>query len=119
MALDTLDFWVGNLCIYVMATVQVILFGWVLGIDRGMAELHRGAEIRIPRLIGFVIKYLAPLFLLSIFAVWLVQNAPGRVKAIFDSAEGQPPVVALSVGLIVLVAIFFGLLTARSNQRWE
>ena len=50
-ALDTIDFWVGSLCIFVLATIQVIMFGWGMGVDKGYEELHRGAEIRIPRFV--------------------------------------------------------------------
>jgi len=54
VALDTFDFWVGSVCIYVLATIQVLLFGWVLGIERGFAEINRGAAIRIPKVIMYV-----------------------------------------------------------------
>ena len=42
MALDTFDFWVGSVRIFVLAIVQAILFGWIFGIRRGDAELHQG-----------------------------------------------------------------------------
>jgi len=118
-ALDTVDFWVGNVCIYVMATIQVIIFGWVLGVDRGMEELDRGAEIRLPRVLAFVIKYVSPLYLLIVFGMWIVNKLPGRLKAVGQIEEGQPPVVALSLGLIVVVLIFFALIITRANQRWD
>ena len=50
-ALDTIDFWVGTFLLFVLATIQVIIFGWVLGADKGFAEMHKGAEFRLP---GFV-----------------------------------------------------------------
>jgi len=118
-AMDTLDFWVGSLCIYIMATIQVLLFGWVLGVDRGMEEIDRGAEVRIPRFIGFMIKYISPLFLLVIFVMWLINNLPGRLKAVADVPEGELPVVGMSLGLILVVLILFGFILARANQRWR
>lgn len=48
-ALDTLDFWMANFFIFIFATFQSIVFAWVLGIRKGMEELRRGAEIRLPR----------------------------------------------------------------------
>jgi SNF family Na+-dependent transporter len=119
LALDTVDFWVGAVCIYMMATIQVIIYGWVLGVDRGMKEIDRGAEIRLPRILGFVIKYVSPLYLLIVFATWSVNKLPGRLKAVGQVEEGQPPVVALSLGLIVVVLIFFALIITRANQRWD
>jgi len=119
LALDTVDFWVGAVCIYIMATIQVIIYGWVLGIDRGMKELDRGAEIRLPRILGFIIKFVSPVYLLAVFAMWAVNKLPGRLKAVGQVEEGQPPVVALSLGLIVVVLIFFVLIITRANQRWD
>jgi len=119
LALDTVDFWVGNVCIYIMATVQVIIFGWVLGLKRGMEELDRGAEIRLPRFLGFLIKYVSPLYLLTIFALWLKTDLPTRVEAVADVEEGQMPVVALSLGLIAIVLIFFILIINRAVGRWN
>ena len=118
-ALDTVDFWVGNVCIYMMATVQVILFGWVLGLKRGIKELERGAEIRLPPFLGFIIKFVSPLYLLIIFAFWLYMVLPERLAAVADVEEGQTPVVALSLGLIVVVLIFFALIINRSISRWN
>src|SRR5690606_23829384 len=50
VALDTMDFWIGTFAIFILAAVQIICFGWVLGIDRGFEEAHMGAIIRIPRI---------------------------------------------------------------------
>jgi len=119
LAMDTVDFWVGNVFIYVMATIQVILFGWVLGVKRGMEELKRGAEIGLPRFLGFVIKYVSPLYLLTIFALWLVYNLRDRILAVGEVEKGQPPVVALSLGLIAVVLVFFVLIINRAVSRWN
>ncbi len=114
VALDTIDFWVGNVCIYVMATIMVILFGWVMGIEKGYKELSRGAEIRIPRFMMWLIKYVAPVYLLTIFVIWLKQNLGGYVKALTENN-----VVLMSVVLILLVLAFFLLLVAQSVRRWR
>jgi len=79
IALDALDFWVATFGIFVLATIQVILYGWVMGVEKGFEELDRGASVRVPRLVKGMIKYVSPAFLLTVFAFWLVQNLPGRV----------------------------------------
>ena len=114
VALDTFDFWVGSVCIYVLATIQVILFGWVIGIERGFAEINRGAEIRVPKLIMYIIKYVSPAYLLVVFVFWLFQTAGTYVRKI-----GRDPVAAGSVGFLVLVFVCFLMLTAQSVRRWE
>ncbi len=118
-ALDAIDFWVGTFGIYVLATVQVILFGWVLGINRGMDELQRGAEIRLPRFLPVMIKYVAPAYLLLIFGFWLVNSLPARISGIFKAVGDGNPVELLSIGLILAVAAFFVLIVARAAPRWR
>ena len=41
LALDVFDFWVGSVGIFLLATVQVILYGWALGIERGASEARQ------------------------------------------------------------------------------
>jgi SNF family Na+-dependent transporter len=113
-ALDTFDFWVGSVAIYILATVEVLLFGWVLGAKKGREELQRGAEIRLPRAVVFVVKYVSPVYLLIVFVLWLKQSAGDYVKAIAGNH-----VVAMSVGFIVLIFVFFLLLVAQAVRRWQ
>lgn len=117
-ALDTLDFWAGTFFIYILATFQVILFGWVLGTKKGMEEVNRGAELRIPAFVGFIIKYVSPAYLLIIFAVWAFQQITAEKDNRFKAIVSDP-VVAMSVGFIILVAVLFTLLIAASVRRWN
>lgn len=66
MALDTFDFWVGSVMIPILALLQALLYGWVLGIDRGQEEAHQGAHIRIPWFVQLMLKYVVPVYLLVI-----------------------------------------------------
>jgi len=83
IALDALDFWVATFGIFTLATIQVILYGWVMGVDKGFEELDQGASIRVPRPVKVLIKYISPLFLLTVFAFWAVQKLPGRALGLF------------------------------------
>lgn len=114
VALGTMDFWIGTFGIYVLATLQVIMFGWVLGVDRGMEEINRGAEIRVPSLVGFVLKYVSPVYLLGMFGWWLWDSAPGAVRDVWSNSAA-----AITVGFILIVAVFFTLLVAQSVRRWR
>jgi NSS family neurotransmitter:Na+ symporter len=118
-ALDTIDFWMANFFIFILATIQVLFFGWYMGIDKGMDELRRGAEMRLPPVLGFVLKYISPVFLLGVFGIWCWQNLPDRLHALTTLPEGEPPVVLMSVGLILIVAVFFVLITASANRVWD
>ena len=123
MALDTLDYWITNLCMVVLAFIQVVLFAWVLGIEKGMAELRNGAEIRLPPGLGFVIKYVSPVFLAVLFGWWGWQNfiqpmlggadLPPRIAVLTHNTAAQ-----MSVGLLVLLVLFFILLIGEGKRRW-
>jgi SNF family Na+-dependent transporter len=117
-ALDTLDFWVGSVFIYVLATIQVFLFAWVFGMDKGMGELSRGAEIRIPKFVRYIIQFVAPTYLLAIFGVWIyeqfIKTDGGRLAAI-----QHDPVVQYSMGLLGIMVALFLVLIAQSVQRWR
>ncbi len=119
LAMDTMDFWVGHFLVFVMATIQVIFFAWILGAKRGLAEIDEGAELRIPRKYTFMIKYITPTFLLIVFAFWLTQNAPARIQALIDFPEGEIPVPLVSAFLIVWVFILFITLTSIALRRWK
>lgn len=117
-ALDTFDNWVGTLCIYLLALFQVLLFGWALTPERGMAELDRGAEIRVPRIVGFVLKWVAPIYLLVIFGAF-VAGEIGKGRDSYFAKMFYDPVVAMSVGFIVLVTVFFLFIIAQAVKRWR
>ncbi len=122
-ALDTMDFWVGTFLIFVLSTIQIIVFGWILGVDKGLALAHEGAAIRIPRFFRFVMKYVSPLFLLLIFGLWVATNVLGvDLRTGETSYSGyvrdlfiEPNLVAwLSVGWIALVAALFCCIVAQN-----
>lgn len=112
-ALNTIDFWVGTALIFVLAMFEVILFSWVFGVERGYKEAMRGAELKIPRIWKFVIKYISPTYLLIIFIAWCWQNLPGQVQLLRDET-----VPRLSMLLIVAVAVFLTILINIASKRW-
>lgn len=124
-ALDTLDFWVGTFLIFILATVQIIMFGWVLGVDRGFEEAHHGAAVRIPGFFKIVMKWVCPLFLLGIFTMWVLVNVFGysfqtgtvAVSGYVSDLFGEKPnlVARMSVGLILLVGIVVTLIVSRAR----
>jgi SNF family Na+-dependent transporter len=71
---DEFDFWGGNFCLVLFATVEAILFAWVFGMERAWTQLHAGSDITIPRIYRFIIKYITPVFLLVILGAWFYQS---------------------------------------------
>jgi len=124
-ALDTIDFWVGTFMIFVVAGTQIICFGWVFGVDKGLDEAHKGAQIRIPGVFRFIIKYLSPAFLIIVFAGFLVQNMPdqladdGTLKPGWITKIGDSPTIQKSLGVVLVVILLLVVTTAIGARRWR
>ncbi len=130
-ALDHFDFWVGTLLLFVLATIQIIFFGWVMGIEKGFKEAHQGAAIRIPGFFKIIMKYVCPLFLVTIFILFLLVNVLGvdlsgqgkeqaltyYITDLLGTKDTPANNVAwLSIGLIVLVGALIAILVAHARS---
>jgi neurotransmitter:Na+ symporter, NSS family len=125
-ALDTMDFWIGTFLIFILATVQVITFGWHWGIERGFEEAHQGAAIRIPSIFKLIIKWICPAFLLTVFTLWVLKNvvgydlasgSAGQVSAYVTDLFGKSPntTALISMAFVLMVSVGFILLTKLSR----
>ncbi len=132
-ALDTMDFWVGTCFIFIQGTILIVLFSWVMGLERGFAEAHKGAAIRIPRIFGPIMRWLCPLFLMSIFVLWLAFNVFGwngnfsapvfspstYITDLVGGAGREPSDVARGAVAVILVTIaFFTIISHLAKKRW-
>lgn len=71
---NELDFWGGTFCLVLFATVEIILFAWVFGMEKAWKEIHHGADMNIPKVYKFIIKYITPFFLFAILGFWFYQE---------------------------------------------
>lgn len=111
---STIDDWVGTFMIFTLAAVQIILFGWVFGIDRGWREMHDGANIQAPRIFRFIMKWVAPLYLLVVFAFFCKNNLPDWLRSV-----AQEPLRQGALGMIVgVITILFACLWV-GERRWR
>jgi len=72
--LDELDFWAGTFGLAFFALFEAIIFAWIFKMDRGWKEIHTGAEIKIPRIFYYIMKYITPLYLLILIIAWTWQQ---------------------------------------------
>ncbi len=130
-ALDTIDYWVNNLLMVSLATITILIFGWVIGVKEGLRQANRGALLKLPKAFGWIMKYVTPLFLVVILGRWILADVVGLsfgvggdgvVNKYVKDLLGQPNLIAwaqagfgvgepnliawLSVGLMGLVACF-------------
>ncbi len=102
---DELDFWGGTFFLVVFATVEVILFSWVFGMDNAWDEIHKGADMSIPRIYKFIIKYVTPLFLFTILGAWLWQEWLPIIFMKNVAPENQIYVLGTRLGLLMIFIV--------------
>ena len=73
--LDELDYWAGTFALVIVSLMEVILFGWVFGMEKGWKEMNLGADIQIPKIFYYVIKYVTPAYLIFILVFWTINDA--------------------------------------------
>ena len=79
-----------------------------------MSELDKGAQIRVPRFFRYLIKYVSPLFLITILVSWCCLMLPERITEIQSDTTVQ-----LSIGVLVLFELFFLWVVSRAIKRWD
>lgn len=104
--LNELDFWAGTFALVLFGTVEVVVFSWVMGIDKGWNEMHEGATVRIPRIYKFVLKYITPTFLLVLLGAWCYQEWLPVITMHGVPAEHRMYILATRLGLIMLYVAF-------------
>ena len=74
---DEYDFWAGTVSLVIFAFVETVLFAWIFGINRGWNEITDGADIKVPVIFKFIIKFVTPVLL-----GWVLVNS---IPAIWDT----------------------------------
>jgi NSS family neurotransmitter:Na+ symporter len=114
VALSTIDDWVGTFLIVLLALIQVIVFGWVFGIERGREEAHEGSQLQIPPVVWFILKYVAPLYLLITVGSFVSQTFPKWIEGL-----GANPVARNTVLMIGVVIVILCVLVFLGEKRWR
>jgi NSS family neurotransmitter:Na+ symporter len=64
---DEYDYWAGTVSLVVFAMLETILFSWIFGMNKGWREITSGADIKVPNIYKYIIKYVTPIMLIIIF----------------------------------------------------
>lgn len=84
---DEYDYWAGTVSLVVFAMLETILFSWIFGMKKGWAEITSGADIQVPIVYKFIIKFVTPVMLIIIFLGSLFKplnnDWSGNVKSLF------------------------------------
>ncbi len=118
MALNTFDFWVGTLGLFVTSALTIITFRCIWGTKLGLAELNRGTMLKLPRGVAFIINWVTPLFFTAILVSWLYSNIFGTPSEhIMNLMEGKPG--ALYSMLWVGGCLLFMLAVVYTSRRFR
>ncbi len=118
LALSTLDFWAGTMCVYLLAAVFIILFRFFWGTDKGLAELRRGALMHLPKSLAFIINWVTPGLFALIFGTWLYQNIFGTTSVHLENLLAGKPGALLPL-LWVGGIICFMLVVIRLSPKFR
>lgn len=133
-ALDTLDFWAGTFLIFFLASIQIVLFSWILGVESGLQEAEFGALMKIPKIFKWILRWVSPVFLLVVSFSWFWLNVlgmsfggkKGEVSGYIKDLFIEPDKVAqMAVGLILAFGLWVFYLVIRSerydeqNMKWR
>jgi len=114
---NELDFWGGTFCLVLFATIEIILFAWVFGMEKAWTELHHGADMRVPKIYKFIIKYVTPLFLLLILGSWFIQEGIPTMSMAHISQADKAYVFAARIGLVLLFIVLAALVKIAWSKR--
>ena len=116
LALDSIDFWVGSLILYVTTGLNLIFFNQIWGTENGMKELSDGSAIRIPRAAAFIIRWITPVIMVVIFGAWLCQELFfTRSPYVANIVEGRIGAI-LPLVWALGITVFFCIVAATSRK---
>lgn len=121
--LDQCDFWIGTIGLAAFAFIESVMFAWIFGGKNMWEELTRGAEIRIPRLFYYVMRYVTPLCLGALLVAWVWQDIASDQSIILLSGAGEEskPFLWFSrvtiIGLIVAGMVLVRQAVVRKDRR--
>jgi neurotransmitter:Na+ symporter, NSS family len=102
---DELDFWGGTFFLVLFATIETILFAWVFGMEKAWDEIHKGADMAVPKIYKFIIKYITPLFLFFILGMWFWQEWLPKIFMKNVSPADRVYILGTRLGLICVFLV--------------
>ncbi|MFZ4542790.1 MAG: sodium-dependent transporter [Saprospiraceae bacterium] len=110
-AMGEFDYWAGQVALVVFASLELILFAWIFGMERGWAEIQEGADMKLPLIVKYIIQYVSPLFLLCILL--------GNISSWYQNLFYVEINTIQWISRLVMLGVFFGicLILFKAEQR--
>jgi len=103
--LDEIDYWMGTFCLVLFVAIESVVFAWLFGMDKGWEEMHLGADLQVPRVFYYVMKYITPTFAVGLVA-WFAYD--GLLDKLMMKGVKPEAVPYLWIGrvMILMMAAF-------------
>jgi SNF family Na+-dependent transporter len=115
--LDELDFWAGTFGLVVFAAIEVVLFSWIFKIKKGWVEMHKGADLKVPKIFKFILTYITPVYLLVLLAVWTYQDAVKEFLMTGKDPAHRPYLWGARVMIVALLLAMLLLIRKAWNKK--
>ena len=112
-AFNEYDYWAGTVALVIFAMIEIVLFAWVFGMDKGWKEITTGADIKVPSIFKIIIKYISPIFLIVVFVGAIPSILENATKA--TSAYGWSARFLL-LGLFLFIAVLVYIAKKRQGK---
>ncbi len=99
---DEFDFWAGSFSLVLFAVIEIVLFSWIWGIEKGWNEINENAKIHIPLAFKWIIHKVTPIFLITV----LVANIPGLIQKLLEETTFEILFARLMMMLIFFVCLY-------------
>ncbi len=114
--LDELDFWAGTFGVVLLAFIEIVVFFWVFGKGKAWEEITRGAEIKVPSVYRYIMKYVTPLFLIAILVTWAKSDLV-RILRMEAVAPADRPYIWGARLLMIATVAGFAIFVAIASRR--
>ena len=124
-AMDTFDFWIGQVIIFIFGMVEICILAWVIGPKRGVDLANSGSIIKLPKFSWVVFGYITPITIMVVFVAWLAKELFGfgvgksspYISDLTGGAGGEPNLVAwMCMAIIAGLYLFLALVLASSKK---
>ncbi len=116
--LDDMDFWLGTFGVVAFALIEIVVFVWLFGSKNAWEEITAGADIKVPRIFYYMLKYVTPLFLIILLSTWLWETGLDTILLKGVPEQNVPYVIGLRVMLtLMMIGLILGVKYAFAHHR--
>lgn len=115
--LDEMDYWAGTFGLVILALIEIVIFAWIFGMDKGWKELNTGSDIKVPKFFYYVIKYVTPLFLIILLVAWTIEEAFDKLLMKGVAPENIPYLWGARILMIVILLVLLFMIHLAWKRR--